>query len=321
MYISDDQLALPEEYTDVPKFPDKFSIDGFILCVDVSTPLDVSTPQREFVTRLLQAIQQTKKPVVVAMTKYDSAIEESVASVSELVSKSKKQIPLIEVSAINNINVDACFLVLCHLVDPKKPKTKLTTFADAKSHLDERIRKIEEAFQSLLHREVSDFSQNIFQVCKDLQSQSEYELLLELKGLERIYRLVRGQLAFLKRQQLESKLMRYVELLPLILDTLIPNLSLNDNIESCCTALRSSSKFGQYFEDVREWRDDNDLLKSSNKDTVPYGLMLEDIGREVLQNHIDKVSGLLIVGNLYFVRAAMQMYVSDVTIKWWLRRQ
>lgn len=289
MYINNDQLALPEEYRGVSKFPDRFNVDGFIVCVDVSCPFDQSHPQRDFFIRLFQSVQQTKKPVVVVMTKYDSANDSSVAALNEIVSKAKKQVPLIEVSALKNINVDACFLFLCHLIDPKKPKTKLTPYSDAKTHLDERIRRIEESFQTLLLREVTDFSQNVFQASTDIQSQVEYNILLELKGIERVYQLIRRQLAFLKRQQIETRLMRFVELLPLILDTLLPALSFNDNTKSCCVAIRTHTKFSQYFFDVEDWRESVEVLKSGNIDKVPYGLLQEELGVEVLQNHINKV--------------------------------
>ncbi len=287
MYISDDQLALPEEYADVPKFPDKFPVDGYILCMDVSTPPE---PSSDSMTRIFQAVQQTKKPFVVALTKYDIADETAVANVLEIISKAKKQVHFVEVSGQRNLNVDVCFLVLCHLIDAKKPKTKVTPYAEAKTHLDDRIRKIEESFQNLLDREVKDFSQNVFQVCEGLKEQMEYQVLIELKGLDRLQRLVRGQLAFLRKQQIEAKLTRYVELLPLILDALIPRLSLNDTTDSCASMLRANAKFGQYFVESRgDWQEDNDVLGSSNKDTVPFGLLAEDIGLEVLRNHINKV--------------------------------
>ena len=290
MYINNDQLALPEEYTNVDKFPDKFHVDGFIACFDVSTHFDdPSNPQKDFFNRLLNSLQQSKKPVVVAMTKFDQAIDSSVSFVSELVSKSKKQIPIIEVSASKGVNVDMCFLVLCHLVDPKTPKTRIIPYADAKSHLDDRIRKIETSFQDVLDKSVSDFSLSVYQVCNQLQSNVEYLLLCELKGIDRVHRLIRGKLSYLKKMKIESKLACYCELLPCILDVIIPRLSLNDNIESCCRAIRSSKKFPQYIVDIRDWRNDTEFLKSANNDVVPFGLLGEEVGVEVLQRHIDKV--------------------------------
>ena len=34
-YIEPNQLSLPEEYTDAGRFPDKFTVDGFIIRMDV----------------------------------------------------------------------------------------------------------------------------------------------------------------------------------------------------------------------------------------------------------------------------------------------
>ena len=291
MYINNDQLALPEEYTKVDKFPDKFHVDGFIVCVDVSTQFDdPSDPQKDFISRLLASLQQSKKPMVVAMTKFDQAIDSSVASVSEIVSKAKKQIPIVEVSASKGVNVDMCFLVLCHLVDPKTPKTRIIPYADAKSHLDDRIRKIETAFQDVLDKSVGDFSLSVYQVCDQLQSNVDYLLLCELKGIDRVHRLIRGKLAYLKKLKIGAKLACYQELLPCILDVLISKLSLNDNIESCGRAIRSSKKFLQYIVDIKDWRNDTAFLKSTNDDVIPFGLLEEEVGVEILQSHIDKVN-------------------------------
>ena len=119
-YIEPDQLSLPEQYTDVGKFPDKFLVDGFILCVDVSLDFEKpGNPQREIFDKLLHNIISTKKPVVVACTKFDRALDHSVAAVNDMVLKAKRQVPVIEVSALKGVNVDLCFLVLSHLVDTK----------------------------------------------------------------------------------------------------------------------------------------------------------------------------------------------------------
>ena len=150
-YIEPDQLALPEQYDDVVgKFPDKFLVDGFILCVDVSSSFtDAQSPQKEIFERLLQNLLTAKKPIVVALTKYDRAREPSVACVSEVLAHSKKQLPVVEASALRGVNVDMCFLVLAHLVDPKKPKTRIIPFSEAKAQLEDRIRKNEVSFQQV----------------------------------------------------------------------------------------------------------------------------------------------------------------------------
>ena len=149
-YIEPDQLALPEEYNNVGNFPDKFLVDGFILCADVSSSFtEPGSQQKEIFERLLQNLLPTKKPIVVALTKFDRAKDASVASVNEVLAHCKKQLLVIEVSALKGVNVDLCFLVLAHLVDPKKPKSRIIPYSEGKAHLDDRIRKNEVSFQQV----------------------------------------------------------------------------------------------------------------------------------------------------------------------------
>ena len=149
-YIEPDQLVLPEQYNDVGNFPDKFLVDGFILCVDVSSSFtEPGSHQKKIFELLLQNLLSTKKPVVVALTKFDQAKESSVASVNEVLAHCKKQLPVVEVSALRGVNVDLCFLVLAHLVDPKKPKTRISSYAESRAILGDRIRKNEVSFQQV----------------------------------------------------------------------------------------------------------------------------------------------------------------------------
>ena len=59
-------------------------------------------------------MEAKKKPIVVAMIKCDHANESSVSIVNEIVSKAKKPIPMVEVSALKGVNVELCFLVMAH---------------------------------------------------------------------------------------------------------------------------------------------------------------------------------------------------------------
>ena len=167
-YVHPDQLAVPEEFSGVEKFPEKFVVDGFIICIDVSSDLDVpGNPQREFLEKLLPALLGVKKThVVVAFTKFDIAKETCIAAANEILAKTKRQLTVIEASAEKGVNVDLCFLVLAHLVDSKLPRTKITTFAEADLNLKERIRKNEETFQQVLDERVVDFSIPIHQAPK-----------------------------------------------------------------------------------------------------------------------------------------------------------
>jgi hypothetical protein len=291
-YLEPNQLALPEHYTDVPKFPDKFSVDGFIVCVDVSTRFDnPSDPQKEFFERLLHAILGVKKPVVVACTKFDRMKPASLASVMDIVTHSKKQVPVVEVSAFKGVNVDTCFSVLAHLVDPKKPRTKIISYADSKMQLDERIRRNEEAFQYVLDERITDFSMSLEEASTTLKPIVEYQVLIDLCGQDRIDKLIRAKLTYLKLQLVKSKTGQFMKMLPHILVAMLPDVELEETVEKSKVKLRRSSKFERYFVDMENWKDSTEFLKSDSEDVIPFGILNEEQGQEVLVSHIDEVRG------------------------------
>lgn len=289
-YIEPDQLALPEQYTDIGKFPDKFIVDGFIICIDVSTDFEEpNNPQRDFLDKLLPSIISTKKPIVVACTKFDRALDYSVSTVLEILAKTKRQIPVIEVSALRGVNIDLCFLVLAHLIDTRKPKSRIIPYMDAKQHLDDRIRKNEMSFQYVLDNKLTDFSVTVEAASATLSNDVEFQLLRELCGTERIHKLVRAKLLYLKKQAAEQKLTQSLQQLPALLDTLLPSLPLEANVESCLQMLKESVKCTEFLVDLDDWREDNGYLKTTNV-VVPISLFSEPPGNEILQKHIDKVS-------------------------------
>ena len=290
-YIEPDQIALPELYTDVGKFPDKFIVDGFIICVDVSTR-DFAEPnnaQRDFFDKLIHNLINSKKVIVVACTKFDHAVESSLVVVNEILSKAKKQIPVIEVSALKGVNVDLCFLVLAHLVDSKKPKSRIVSYADSKANLDDRIRRNEESFQLVLDQKLFDFSISIEAASSVVSNEVEYQLLRELCGTERVRKLIRAKLSYLRKEREEERLHQFAEHLPGVLDSLIPDLPLNATLDSCREAVRQHKQFSDHFLEVANWKEDTPTLQSS-EELIPFGLLHEGPGEDLLQKHIDKVS-------------------------------
>ncbi len=287
-YIEPDQLALPEQYTNVPKFPDKFVVDGFVACVDVSTLFN--DLQKDSFERLLQNLYGTKKPVVVAFTKYDRAKEASVMAVGDLLGKFKKQAHTIEVSAFKGVNVDTCFLVLAHLIDKNKPKTKVVSYSDSKAQLDERIRRNEEALQTVLDERLTDFSTSLADACKSLSPIVEYQILIDLSGLERVHKLIKAKLKYLKQVLIRDKLAAFVEMLPHILMAMIPVLELGSDLAYVKSLLEASDKFDKYFVRVQNWKENKEFLKSS-EDQIPFEILEEEQAREVLKNYVEEVRG------------------------------
>ena len=290
-YIEPDQLSLPEEYADAGRFPDKFTVDGFILCVDVSTDFgDPHNPQKEFFDRLLSnVLEAKKKPVVVAMTKYDQANETSVSVVNDIVAKAKKPIPIVEVSALKGVNVELCFLVLAHLVDTRKPRSKMVTYHESKSLLDNRIQNNEESFQKVLDINLEHFNTPLKDARKMLQGQVEFKLLTELCGTERVDKLIRAKLRYLKQELIKRKESAYIEMLPHIFEAILPDLDLSATLEGCKEMLHCSTKFPKYFLDVKNWKEDVEFLTREDTDHVPFEIMDDDRAEDILQKHIDMV--------------------------------
>ena len=290
-YISPEQLAFPEDYADAPKFPDKFSVDGFILCVDVST--DYSHPsdaQREFFDRLLQHLISTKKPVIVACTKFDRAKPASIGAVQEILSHSKRQVPVVEVSAIKGVNVDTCFLVLACLFNTKNPKPRIFSYIEAKAQLDEKVQGNEIALQCMLDKRLKDFSVSLAEASQLLYPEMEYQVLVNLSGQQRVNRLIEAKLSYLKLQLIMSKTSRYLGLLPHILTTMLPTIDPEATLDSAKALLHASSKFSRYFVSVRNWKENTDFLKSATSESlVPFDILLENQGQTILKNHINEV--------------------------------
>ena len=291
-YLEPNQLALPEHYTDAPTFPDKFFVDGFIMCVDVSTIFEhPSDFQRKFLDQLLVALLATRKPVVIACTKFDRAKAASVASVAELVARSKKQVPIVEVSALKGVNVDMCFLVMAHLVDQRKPKIRIVSYAESKTELEERIQRNEEAFQYVLDERVVDFSMSLEDANKHLEATAEYQVLVDLCGQERVKQLIQAKIKDLVLQVVKSKADDFAELLEPILVAMLPVLEPEVTVEDAKTKLRGSVKYSKYFVDVENWKENVMFLKSIQVDSaiVPFGILEEEQGLDVLRNHINEV--------------------------------
>ena len=293
-YIHPDQLAVPDEFSNVARFPDKFTVDGYIICIDVSDDElhEPQSTQREFLGRLLPSIMGVKKAhIVVAMTKFDIAKEKSIVAANEILSKCKRQVTVIEVSALEGVNVDVCFLVLAHLVDSRRPRTRIFSFSVANANLKERVRKNEESFQNLLSSKLTDFSLSLPVARKSLENEAEFFVLQELKGRERVDRLIRAQLRYLKESVIKSKTTDFLDHIRASLELFLVDLSLNDTPETSMEIIRRHEKFSAYFMENLEWRDDVELLKQEHTTQVPFSLLREPEGLKLLQERINTVSG------------------------------
>ncbi|THD26922.1 Glucocorticoid receptor DNA-binding factor 1 [Fasciola hepatica] len=141
-YICKDQLGQENTY-EREYFPSgDIEVNGFVLVCDVSRQLlgshpradRNSVPQQTIIQEILTLLLKLKKPVVLAVSKFDTYRSQAVEELSSLLQKSSdfKRIPLIETSAHENINVENTFLSLVKLMDkPRAPKIRCLRYVDA----------------------------------------------------------------------------------------------------------------------------------------------------------------------------------------------
>ena len=150
----------------------------------------------------------------------------------------------------------------------------------------------------VLDQKITDFTMSVPAACEVVSSQVEFQLLRELCGTERVHKLVAGKLGYLKRERVEVWQAKYFEALPGMLDLLLPELPLTTDEESCRQLIKENPKMGDFLVEVSNWREDIKFLKNADGH-VPFSLLSEDVGEEILHKHIDKVSSVTgLLGNL-----------------------
>ena len=119
MYICKDQLGIEREYEQKLMPDGKFAVDGFICVYDVSAvPNRIPEKQTEFCSQILLNVAKQKKPMIVVATKCDEANEILVRELERLINRKELKhlnIPVVEASSHENVNVDAAFFAIAQL--------------------------------------------------------------------------------------------------------------------------------------------------------------------------------------------------------------
>ena len=156
-------------------------MDGFLCLFDVSVvnqrPFE---RQLEYTLHILQNLIKTKKPVVFVTTKNDRANETYVRDAEKLVSKVRGNIPIVESSAHDNINVELAFLTLSHLIDRTKGRPKIVPYAEASKARKEIMDVALEAYKHLIRSQVMDHRALWMPVLRQFQHHSPDGIEAEL---------------------------------------------------------------------------------------------------------------------------------------------
>jgi len=277
-YCGPDQFADPTKYPNPDKFPDKFQIDGFVVCADMSlnfttAPLEL----QKFFDKLISEALASKKPVVIAATKCDKLVAATMEKLQGLLSKSKRPIPLVETSSVENVNTELVFYMLADLIAKIKFKTKLLSYIDAEKLVKQRKDHLAEELQQLLKEKVTNCQLSQQQAVEAISTESVYQSYISLWGSAGAKSLTRKHLRNIHLVQEEKKKAEFLEHLPYCLDVLVPEIDASANRDDLLQAVRASNDFSKYFvifDDGMEWQY-SPVLISPDK-IIPFQFLESD---------------------------------------------
>ncbi|XP_054279717.1 rho GTPase-activating protein 190 isoform X3 [Macrosteles quadrilineatus] len=299
MYICKNQLGIEKEYEQRVLPDGKISIDGFLCVFDVSVvPSRTLEKQVEIVTLILNNIMKTKKPVVLVTTKNDDANETYVKEAEKLAARKefKGGILMIETSAHENINVDLAFIALAQQIDRGKGRSKIVPFVEAARARKELLDASTESFMNLIRSQVTDYRALWSQSAKKFAKHEEFMEFTRLFGIESTQRLFRRHVKKLKDEHLAKRVQGYMEMLPDILQEMVPEIStLRDgDWPTVQQHIKNHPDFNHYFykspEDIPwtelDWDEDGDGTKETR---IPYDVLDTGEAETVFRNHANSL--------------------------------
>ncbi|KAH9518727.1 hypothetical protein Btru_006096 [Bulinus truncatus] len=279
----------------------KLAIDGFICCFDVSkVPQRTVEKQVEFVTALLNNALKSKKPVVLATTKGDTACQEFVKEAEKLINKKefKGNVLLVETSAHENINIEAAFMLLAHLIDKTKAKSKILPFVEARKQRYEILEVAKEAYIHLLRTTIVD-PKAVWNTCKKkLEQESDFGHYVEMFGTEQARKEFRAHTKRLRDEQIRLREQRYLSLLPQLLKLFLPELdSITERAWNTIRRLiREHPDFDRHFVMIEEgctsWKQSDAFLDNTDESRIPFDLLNSAEAEMCFRNHLNELQAL-----------------------------
>ena len=205
----------------------KLTIDGILCCFDVSKVPDRSIEKQvDVCTTLLTSALKSKKPVVLATTKNDVFDEDHIREVEKILMKKefKSTVHLVETSAVENVNIETAFILLAHLIDKSKTRTKVLSYSDAAKARKEICDVAKEAFKNLLRIKITDHKTPWTNARKKLEKEPDYQHYVDLFGTDQARLQVRQHTRQLREDIVKKKQTLYLKRLPDVFNHFFPDL-------------------------------------------------------------------------------------------------
>ena len=142
-------------------------------------------------------------------------------------------IPVVETSAHENVNVDAAFYTLAQMIDRTRGRSRILSYYEAAHARREQLDFATETYLRLVRINVTDYGVLWGTALKKLSQFKEYQQYVDLFGRDSAHRLFQRHVKKLKEDYLNAKINRYFDLIPQVLHDMFPDFeSLNDGYEN-----------------------------------------------------------------------------------------
>ncbi|KAK3754599.1 hypothetical protein QZH41_007461 [Actinostola sp. cb2023] len=296
MYISREQVALQNDFEQVAFPSGKVNIDGFLIIYDVETTnaKRLEETQERLVATLISQIQKSKRPYVIVANKCDVTQLNLLQELYRFIQSKKINAPIVECSALENVNVDLAFVVLGQLIDKGRLRSKLTPYSEAHKIHQEILDKTLQEYQVLINRTANGFQCLWKNVKKSIEEATEYRTHRDLYGSDACKKIFTKHIRKLRREFEERKLMEYMLKLPHALDDLVPTISALElyqwNWGICQKMIRNHKDFSTWLIMLPEntaWDESDHLLSDDSR--IPYDVLSLPQAAQAFQLHIEKL--------------------------------
>ncbi|XP_032821017.1 rho GTPase-activating protein 5-like [Petromyzon marinus] len=295
MYICTDQLGIEQDFDQHPMPDGKLHIDGFLVCFDVSVSTQrILEDQWRFLEKLVSQLVKSKKPILLVATKCDRLDEQYIKELQAFASGKKVNLPVVETSANDNVNVSAAFLTLAQMIDKLKGKPKLVQFVEAAKQVKEHHQSAIKNYNSRLTKIVTDYHITWQVTSKLLDDYPEYVQLVDLLGANRAESYFREHIQRLKAAHIEGKIAQYISSLPNAFDSLIPDITDIEFLswDEALLLLQKKPEFGLWFVELSDgvWTESSHINAVTDR-RIPVEF-LREFGPSHFQAHVQKLQVL-----------------------------
>ncbi|XP_048580829.1 rho GTPase-activating protein 5-like isoform X3 [Nematostella vectensis] len=296
MYISRDQVALQNDYEQVLFPSGKVNIDGFLVLYDVeaTNAKRLEDTQEKVLSAVITYVQKSKRPFVIVASKCDDTQLSLLQEVYRFAQTKKLNVPIVETSTYQNVNVDLAFVVLAQLIEKGKVRSRLVPYNDAHKAQQEIVDRALHDYQALINRTVTDFRCLWKNLKKVLELEKEFTVYKELNGSDACKRVFSKHIRKLRREFELRKLDLYLQNLPQALDELLPTLTSIDLCQNswtnCKAMFRNSKDFSKWMivlPDETSWNESDHLISDDSR--IPFDVLSLPESNTVFQHHVDKL--------------------------------